>query len=99
MENKEIPTAIELSEIKVKSYYDSHQFENALYEEGEYIKWHEVIELMIEFAKLHLSKQAEVIAEKVTLCDRDDDNYDYDAPVISRKSIIQASEKYINNLK
>lgn len=53
-----------------------------------------ISECMIEFAKLHLSKQAEVIAGKAKV-----DYISTHSAVIDRESILQASEEYINNLK
>ncbi len=50
---------------------------------------------MIEFTKLHLSKQAEVIAEKAEFINVSTSGF----VTIDKNGIIQASDEYINNLK
>lgn len=90
--NKEIPTAEEFrfnngnSDVKASSYMRK-SFYSA----------QETERLMIEFAKLCLSKQAEVIAENVDMkYEKQDGEYQY---IVDKQSILQASEEYIKNVK
>lgn len=84
--NKEIPTAEELQAQR------GHHFIMPRPYTDENVK-----ALMIEFTKLHLSKQAEYIAEKADTKEISSgwDNY----RVVDKQSILQASKEYINNLK
>ena len=89
--NKEIPTADaflceKLPDNFFKGWYN-----------GTLIDPEEARIFMIEFTKLHLSKQAEVIAEKalVKTIIVDLDPY----TTVDKQSIINASEEYIKNVK
>ena len=60
------------------SYWDSHQFENSLYEEGEYVKLEDAEEAMIKFAKLHVKEALKVVQMKLEYwegCDNIKDLY------------------------
>ena len=87
--NKEIPTAEDILRSKLLAYTTPGLFE-------------QTIEVMIEFTQLHLSKQAEVITEKVKVKKGDfysGANERFNDVIVDKQSILQASEEYINNLK
>jgi len=51
-------------------------------------------EMLLYFVNMHLTKQAEVIAEKAEI-----ECLDYDHVIVDKQSILQASEEYKQTIK